>query len=327
LHRENMLRRKEWERRNQETQHEDGLFNASYSLFSEPYKTNKGDELSSRIQNTLGNYDEMKELLTDRSNQSHLVGVPKPCIPQAAVNKAEEHFIADSNSHSQAAICSPPSSLPVALSGQLSKNTAMGWQKSAHSLESQQKGSKHRHGLPDSHSDDFKTANQKNTLENIKHYTSSTSSPSSSSAAQCLLPSSHGDSIRTQPPPKLSCSAEVGIQAQERHSSGHCVQNFPSSLASKSNIVQQKPTAYVRPMDGQDQAPDESPRLKVLAETSMLCTSYRGIPSSKEMTHTWPAPLSAIHTPGKVEQNKFPLTNKVNSFCFTITNNDRAKDR
>uniref|UniRef100_A0A8D2J9Z5 AF4/FMR2 family member 3 n=1 Tax=Varanus komodoensis TaxID=61221 RepID=A0A8D2J9Z5_VARKO len=206
----NMLRRKEWERRNQETQHEDGLFNASYSLFSEPYKTNKGDELSSRIQNTLGNYDEMKELLTDRSNQSHLVGVPKPCIPQAAVNKAEEHFIADSNSHSQAAICSPPSSLPVALSGQLSKNTAMGWQK---------------HGLPDSH--------------------------------------------------------KVGIQAQERHSSGHCVQNFPSSLASKSNIVQQKPTAYVRPMDGQDQAPDESPRLKVLAETSMLCTSYRGIPSSK----------------------------------------------
>lgn len=33
-----MLRRKEWERRNQEAQQEDGTFNTSYSLFSEPYK-------------------------------------------------------------------------------------------------------------------------------------------------------------------------------------------------------------------------------------------------------------------------------------------------
>lgn len=33
-----MLRRKEWERRNQEAQQEDGAFNTSYSLFSEPYK-------------------------------------------------------------------------------------------------------------------------------------------------------------------------------------------------------------------------------------------------------------------------------------------------
>ncbi|XP_062982343.1 AF4/FMR2 family member 3 [Elgaria multicarinata webbii] len=359
----NMLRRKEWERRNQETQHEDGIFNTSYSLFSEPYKTNKGDELSSRIQNTLGNYDEMKELLTDRSNQSHLVGVPKPCISQASVNKNEEHFIADTKPHTQASICNPPSSLPVALSEQLSKNTAVGWQKPGHSLESQQKGSKHRHGLPDSHSNDFKTANQKNNLENIKHYASSSSSPSSSSATQCLL-SSLGDSIRTQQQSKLSCSAEVGIQAQERpamHSNGHCVQNFPSSLSSKPSIVQQKPTAYVRPMDGQDQAPDQSPRLKLLAESSMLCTSYRGMPSAKsdsartktkitkcnisqqeednatgddscveeilrEMTHTWPPPLSAIHTPGKVEQNKFPFTNKDSQHVSTGHSNQRKGD-
>ena len=34
----NVLRRKERERRNQETQQDDGTFNSSYSLFSEPYK-------------------------------------------------------------------------------------------------------------------------------------------------------------------------------------------------------------------------------------------------------------------------------------------------
>ncbi|ETE65515.1 AF4/FMR2 family member 3, partial [Ophiophagus hannah] len=38
-----MLRRKEWERRNQETQHEDSIFNTSYSLFSEPYKVCRPD--------------------------------------------------------------------------------------------------------------------------------------------------------------------------------------------------------------------------------------------------------------------------------------------
>lgn len=36
----------------------------------------------------------------------------------------------------------------------------------------------------------------------------------------------------------------------------------PPSLPSKSVAMQQKPTAYVRPMDGQDQAPSESPELK-----------------------------------------------------------------
>ena len=34
----NVLRRKERERRNQETQQDDSTFNSSYSLFSEPYK-------------------------------------------------------------------------------------------------------------------------------------------------------------------------------------------------------------------------------------------------------------------------------------------------
>ncbi|KAJ1057617.1 hypothetical protein K5549_003223 [Capra hircus] len=45
-------------------------------------------------------------------------------------------------------------------------------------------------------------------------------------------------------------------------SSGLSVQNFPPGLYCKTSMGQQKPTAYVRPMDGQDQAPDISPTLK-----------------------------------------------------------------
>uniref|UniRef100_A0A8C8BKI9 AF4/FMR2 family member 3 n=1 Tax=Otus sunia TaxID=257818 RepID=A0A8C8BKI9_9STRI len=299
----NVLRRKEWERRNQEAQQEDGTFNTSYSLFSEPYKTNKGDELSNRIQNTLGNYDEMKDLLTDRSNQSHLVGVPKPGVPQTSLPKADEHLTADSRLPPPPPISSTTSSTPAALPAQQSKSATMGWQKAGHNAASdgQQRQSSLRATLG----------------ENIN---------------------------RVQQPAKLNCSSEGGAQAQERpakHGGGHCVQNFPPSLASKPSLVQQKPTAYVRPMDGQDQAPDESPKLKLPAETTK---SYRGVPSNKpdsartkskiakfsipkqeevsgdnscieeilrEMTHSWPPPLSAIHTPGKAEQSKFPFPNKV----------------
>ncbi|NXU61463.1 AFF3 protein, partial [Horornis vulcanius] len=241
----NVLRRKEWERRNQEAQQDNGAFNTSYSLFSEPYKTNKGDELSNRIQNTLGNYDEMKDLLTDRSNQSHLVGVPKPGVPQTSLPKADELLIADSRPPPPPPISSTTSSTPASLAAQQNKSTTMGWQKAGHNATSdgQQRTSKHGHRS---------------------------------------LRATLGDNInRVQQPAKLSCSSEGGTQVQERpakHGGGHCVQNFPPSLASKPSLGQQKPTAYVRPMDGQDQAPDESPKLKLPAETTK---SYQGVPSSK----------------------------------------------
>ncbi|NXO04684.1 AFF3 protein, partial [Rhinopomastus cyanomelas] len=204
-------------------------------------QTNKGDELSNRIQNTLGNYDEMKDLLTDRSNQSHLVGVPKPGVPQTSLPKPDEHLIADSRPPPPSSISSTTSSTPAALPAQQSKSTMMGWQKTT--SDGQLRASKHR------------------SLDSLR--------------------ATLGDSVnRVQQPAKPNCSSG-GAQAQERaakHGGGHCVQNFPPSLASKPSLVQQKPTAYVRPMDGQDQAPDESPKLKLPAETTK---SYRGVPSNK----------------------------------------------
>ncbi|XP_039073931.1 AF4/FMR2 family member 3, partial [Hyaena hyaena] len=325
----NVLRRKERERRNQETQQDDGTFNSSYSLFSEPYKTNKGDELSNRIQNTLGNYDEMKDFLTDRSNQSHLVGVPKPGVPQAPVNKIDEHFVADSRAQTQpSSVCSTASSTPAAVPVQQSKRGTMGWQKAGHPPSDQQR------------------ATQQGSLRTLL-----------------------GDGVgRQQPRAKQVCNVEVGLQTQERppamaakhSSSGHCVQNFPPSLASKPSLVQQKPTAYVRPMDGQDQAPDESPKLKSSTETSVHCTSYRGVPATKpESTRaktklskfsipkqgeesrsgdtnscveeiiremTWLPPLSAIQAPGKVEPSKFPFPNKDTQLVSSGHNNPKKGD-
>ncbi|XP_012875189.1 PREDICTED: AF4/FMR2 family member 3 [Dipodomys ordii] len=323
----NALRRKERERRNQETQQDGGTFNSSYSLFSEPYKTNKGDELSNRIQNTLGNYDEMKDFLTDRSNQSHLVGVPKPGVTQTPANKIDEHFVADSRAQSQpSSVCSTTSSTPAAVPVQQSKRGTMSWQKAGHpSSDGQQRA-----------------------------------------APQGSLRTLLGDGVgRQQPRAKQVCNVEMGLQTQERppamatkhNSSAHCVQNFPPSLASKPSLVQQKPTAYVRPMDGQDQAPDESPKLKSSTESGVHCTSYRGgpvtksesaraktklskfnIPKQGEETRsgesnscveeiiremTWLPPLSAIQAPGKVEPSKFPFPNKDSQLVSSGHNNPK----
>ncbi|XP_048208352.1 AF4/FMR2 family member 3 isoform X1 [Perognathus longimembris pacificus] len=326
----NALRRKERERRNQETQQDGGTFNSSYSLFSEPYKTNKGDELSNRIQNTLGNYDEMKDFLTDRSNQSHLVGVPKPGVTQTPANKIDEHFVADSRAQSQPpSVCNTTSSTPAAVPVQQSKRGNMGWQKAGHpSSDGQQRA-----------------------------------------APQGSLRTLLGDGVgRQQPRAKQVCNVEMGLQTQERpsamaakhNSSGHCVQNFPPSLASKPSLVQQKPTAYVRPMDGQDQAPDESPKLKSSTEPAVHCASYRGGPATKpesartktklskfsipkqgEETRsgesnscveeiiremTWLPPLSAVQAPGKVEPSKFPFPNKDSQLVSSGHNNPKKGD-
>lgn len=276
-------------------------------------QTNKGDELSNRIQNTLGNYDEMKDLLTDRSNQSHLVGVPKPGVPQTSLLKPDEHLIADSRLLPPPPISSTTSSTPAALPAQQRKSTTMGWQKAGHNAASdgQQRASKHGHRSLESHKGDFKLASQKSSLEKLKRYASSPSSSSSNAAQQSSMRAALGDNVnRVQQPAKLNCSSEGGTPAQERptkHAGGHCVQNFPPSLASKPSLVQQKPTAYVRPMDGQDQAPDESPKLKLPAETTK---SYRGVPSNK---------LDSSRTKSKIAKFAIPKQEEVRFFMPSMT--------
>ncbi|XP_039196513.1 AF4/FMR2 family member 3-like [Crotalus tigris] len=44
------------------------------------------------------------------------------------------------------------------------------------------------------------------------------------------------------------------------------------------------------------------------------------------MTHTWPPPISAVHTPGKVEKNRFLFTNKDSQHVSTRHSNQRKDD-
>ncbi|NXW89846.1 AFF2 protein, partial [Alopecoenas beccarii] len=246
------LKRKEWERRNQEVQQDEDLFASGFNLFGEPYKTNKGDALANRVQNTLGNYDEMKDLLTNHSNQSHLVGIPKNSIPQTPIDKNEQSFFPEPRNrmipshqlsgHSSTSM-PPPSSLSsnsaLLHSHQSSRKSRTEWSRGGHNSSgaqpSQSGGQQSRTKHSSSHDQ------PQGRYEDLYNCQSEQHKSGGTEEANSMAASSHS----------------------RRHAhSNLSTQNFPPGLHCKNSMVQQKPTAYVRPMDGQDQVPNDSPELK-----------------------------------------------------------------
>ncbi|XP_067846522.1 AF4/FMR2 family member 1-like [Heptranchias perlo] len=384
----NLLRIKERERRNQEIHLDKEPFLENAPLFGEPYKTNKGDELSSRIQNMLGNYDEVKDLISNKSHQN-LIGIPKKEVPLMSQEKNEcllgpkrsNSSMQPSFHSSNPRLMGPPSSAPSTGDCSSQKNTALieqNSQSSSHNTKSyslyhnrsqnkdncysgRETYSSHR-GRDDQQVD--ADNNAKVQLAHLRHFQPllPLSSPiqllspipplsplHSSGFINSKLQSSNNHS-KDCPPTKSPHELDVHSGDPESLPSGlnvpvpsqHASQTFPPSLPSKPNMMQQKPTAYVRPMDGQDQAPSKSPELKPpsvdyseesdgnIAEmkaSARAKLSKLKIPSQpveetlsneancveeilKEMTHSWPPPLTAIQTPSTTEPSKFPFPNK-----------------
>ncbi|XP_078077564.1 AF4/FMR2 family member 3-like [Mustelus asterias] len=368
---ENILRGKEWEGTTQEAHQSDNTFNTDFPLFHEPYKTNKDDELSSRIQNTLGNYDEMRDFLTDQLNQSHLTGIPKNKIWQVPAEKLEQDsffYSGNITQNLQPNNSSTDSVFPSSFSTALipyspgRKNLVKDWPQNEHDSASgsniecdgqlaKNKCGDSRNKVNDSYSslNEHKIEHQTN-MENPEKRQSPRPKSLHFGHQSFLKSLSRNYPNRCHRNSKLSWKASVCSFAQETQSSSVLTkhtnnelyaQNLPPSLSSKPNASQQKPTAYVRPMDGQDQAPNESPVLKqsVEADISYGNQTYRGLPDVKndvpgfktmkekltiplskevmvngssknnqsveeilqEMTHSWPPPLTAIHTPSKGE--------------------------
>ncbi|XP_060105303.1 AF4/FMR2 family member 2 isoform X2 [Heteronotia binoei] len=376
----NALKRKEWERRNQEVQQDEDLFASGFNLFGEPYKTNKGDALANRVQNTLGNYDEMKDFLTNHSNQSHLVGIPKTSVPQTPVDKNEQSFFPEQRNrmipphqisgHSSASMPPPPpiSSNSGLLHGhQSSRKSRTDWSRGSHNSSSgqasqsgsQQNRTKHSasHEQLQGRYDDLYTcpSDQHKTggAEEANTTPSSSHSRRHNHSKTTVVDHSYKESSHSKSPVDLDFlghgpGSPLPSTSLLSANSSLSTQNFPPGLHCKSSMTQQKPTAYVRPMDGQDQVPNDSPELKPpveiegvygnqpfgslmegkstgpgsknkLPKLTIPQTSEVNLPNDsncveeilREMTHSWPPPLSAIHTPGKAEQNKFSIPNKV----------------
>ncbi|XP_056396336.1 AF4/FMR2 family member 2 [Hyla sarda] len=373
----NALKRKEWERRNQEVQQDEDLFASGFNLFGEPYKTNKGDALANRLQNTLGNYDEMKDLLTNHNNQSHLVGIPKNSVPQTPVEKNEQNFFPEqrnrvaqchqNSSHSSSSMPPPAGLGPISTLGhEGTRKSRTDWPPSGHNpsctqssqANSQPSRSKHSssHDLSQIRYEDlYNCQNDQHKSVTVDEQASATSSSHSKRHNHSKTLSGehlYKENSHSKSPIDLDFSVHDSISPLPSTSlllagNGLSSQNFPPGLHSKTNMLQQKPTAYVRPMDGQDQVPNDSPELKPqteiedgynsqpfgtildgkvnvpvskskLPKLSIPQTNEVGLPNDpscveeilREMTHLWPPPLTGIHTPCKAEQSKFPIPSK-----------------
>ncbi|KAI7801971.1 putative AF4/FMR2 family member 2 [Triplophysa rosa] len=288
------LKKKEWERRTQEVQQDEDLFSTGFNLFGEPYKTNKGDALANRVQNTLGNYDEMKELLTSHSNQSHLVGIPKNSVPQTPVEKPEQPGFFPETQRSRAApsqTASHGTSMPPPPTNSMStssvvhghqggkKSRSSDWSRGGHSSSGAQASQAVSRGKHSGHEQTSSRHDQDQEDSSPNPSGPTTSSHSNRKQAQSSKGPSMAELGLGKSPVELdSCSHGCGspLASTSLLPSGLSTPTFPQGLHCKpSSVVQQKPTAYVRPMDGQDQVPNDSPELKPPVE---VVEGYNGVP-------------------------------------------------
>ncbi|KAL6098491.1 aff4 [Pungitius sinensis] len=350
----NVLRMKERERRNQEIQQGGGgggeAFPANSPLFPEPYKvSSKEDKLSSRIQSMLGNYDEMKEPIGDTLPK--LGGKPSNSSSSSEEKSGPPLFGGDqrgvgSGGSSQSSKWTPVGPAAGGSSSQSQKRSGLpgghGSQRSGggsggssgsqrHGGEAREKKSS-KHGGVSEHSKSHTSSPAKGSLSSSggsnSHLRGSLSAEQHHSKERYRSKSPRDREANWDSPSRVHTSFPTG-----QHSS----QAFPPSLMSKPGSMLQKPTAYVRPMDGQETAEPKSSQAESYSGQSHSSTmgemksnskaslSKLKIPSQpvegsgdancvdeilKEMTQSWPPPLTAIHTPCKTEPSKFPFPTK-----------------
>ncbi|XP_067114339.1 AF4/FMR2 family member 1 isoform X1 [Osmerus mordax] len=371
----NLLRIREWERRNQESLQEKEFSQENVPLFGEPYKTNKGDELSSRIQRMLGSYEDVNNphpcldsFTKDPSSSSHVMFGRSSHGRPAHTDKAKPPFQSQnpsqygsglsgsssssgnpSSSHSPQSLKKLPVPEPYGPSPRYSQSslghgqgslpnphprkgeawvdlrecTSLPPVLSAFSPPAEPLSPLHSSDPSDSEPQD---TDDKDTPERHQGFPGHPESPGSAMKLSPLDPQRDA----APPPPQANKGTVLPSQT------------FPPPLASKppNLVMPPKPTAYVRPMDGQDQVVNESPDLKTSPEsfhsqpyeplpelkTSKPSLSKLKIPSQsietlsnevhcvedilKEMTHSWPPLLTAIHTPSTAEPSKFSFPAK-----------------
>ncbi|XP_077361886.1 AF4/FMR2 family member 4 isoform X2 [Festucalex cinctus] len=343
----NVLRMKERERRNQEIQQGGGgeAFAANSPLFPEPYKvSSKEDKLSSRIQSMLGNYDEMKEPLGEALPK---LSAKPSNSSSSSEDKSGAPLFADGQrggGGSQSSKWTPvgPASAAASSSQSQKRSGLQGGHGS-------QRGGGGSSGGSQRHGDKKSSKHGGGGSEHSKSHTSSpakgslgSSGGNGHSRSSLAAEQHHGkERYRSKSPRDQEANWDSPSRLHTSFPSGqHSSQAFPPSLMSKPGSMLQKPTAYVRPMDGQETAEAKSSQAESYGRQShgtaaaamgemkangKASLTKLKIPSQplegsgdsncvdeilKEMTQSWPPPLTAIHTPCKTEPSKFPFPTK-----------------
>ncbi|KAM6903041.1 LOW QUALITY PROTEIN: AF4/FMR2 family member 1-like [Xenentodon cancila] len=354
----NLLRLRAWEQRNQETSQTKEINPEDVPLFGEPYKTNKGDELSHRIQRMLGRYEDVNNPCSDSTE-----ALPIPsCVSflqsdQGQANTDKSTKTPFHNQTSQKGLSSNSyTSQPVRTFATASSpiqhghsttfsTTSLNQSQSSqfsHSVYQQKKSevfsdlreyvnlpqersaqSPDAKPLPFQHSTDNNIDMDKREIFERHKLQGSTDCPSGSSSTV------DASTLNIKQSPKDGSLPQAKTNTLPS-------QTFPSLLSSKQPgiVMTQKPTAYVRPMDGQDQVVNESPVLKPSPEHYVPLPELinktdlgkaKEMPQFiettveeaqcvedilREMTHSWPPLLTAIRTPSIGEPSKSPFPAK-----------------
>ncbi|XP_062868284.1 AF4/FMR2 family member 1 isoform X2 [Trichomycterus rosablanca] len=335
----NVLRRKEWERRNQEALQDKELYQESTPLFGEPYKTYKGDELSIRIQRMLGNYEDGNNFQYteyDRTSRD------QPPVPSYGHSGRPDHK--DNTNPS------------------FQSSSSYGGAKPVHTSRGSVQQSK-KHLIPNNLNKDAPPERHQQKTESWGDLPPVL--PDLSPPADPLSPLHSSDSEQ-----EMNHDNDDHSFSPERNNSFRTIKQPHHSevqlkeivgdvplmtsqallppLSSKPNLANsRKPTALVPPLDRLNQVPSESPELKPSPEhfheesyesLSDLKQNRPSLPPLKmpsqtaetlsnevqrvneilrEMTHLCPPLLTAIQTPSTAEPSKFSFPNKPESHVLS----------
>ncbi|XP_028457355.1 AF4/FMR2 family member 1 isoform X2 [Perca flavescens] len=363
LHNEkrNRLRLRAWEQRNQETSQTKELNAENVPLFREPYKTNKGDELSNRIQRMLGSYEDVNNpypfaieplpiptCVTFSQSDQGQPNTDKPTKPpfhnQVHYMSTQSQKSPSSNVYSSQPMGTFTTSSPNHHGhSSIFSNASLNHSQLSFSAH-QQKSEAHsdlreRVSLPQEMSSQSPDTKPPPFPHSSDHDTNDMDTKDTFDRHQLQGPTDHpSESVSTMDVSTFNLNQSPKDTSLPQANKGNALpsQTFPSLLPSKqpSVVMTQKPTAYVRPMDGQDQVVSESPELKPSPEpyvslpeltnksdvgkTKMLPPFLETRPNEvlcvedilREMTHSWPPLLTAIHTPNTGVTTKSPFQTK-----------------
>lgn len=269
-------------------------------IFCFSLQSSKEDKLSSRIQSMLGNYDEMKEPIGDTLTK--ITSKPSNSSSSSEEKLGPNLFGGDqrgisSSGSSQSNKWTPVGPAASGSASQSQKRSALGSQR-GNGGSSSSSNSSQRHG---GEVREKKSSKHSGGSEHSKSHTSSPAKGSlSSSSSSSHLRSSlaaeqhHGkERYRSKSPREREPNWDSPSRVHTSFPSGqHSTQAFPPSLMSKPGSMLQKPTAYVRPMDGQETAEPKSSQAE----------SYSGQSHSStmgEMKSNGKASLSKLKIPSQ----------------------------
>lgn len=359
----NRLRLRAWEQRNQETSETKELNPEDVPLFGEPYKTNKGDELSNRIQRMLGSYEDVNNpypfaieplpiptCVTFSQSDQGQPNTDKPTKPpfhnQVHYMSTQSQRAPSINDYSLQPGRMSTASTSSTHHGQSSafSNVSLNHSQFSHSAHQQRKSETHSDlrecvSLPQEVSSQSPDAKPPPFPHSSDHDDTDTDTKDAFDRHQLQGSTDHpSESASLTDVSSLNIKQSPRDVPLSQANKGNTLpsQTFPSLLSSKqpSVVMTQKPTAYVRPMDGQDQVVNESPELKPspepyvplpelinkseLGKTKILPQFLETRTNEvqcvedilREMTKSCPPLLTAIHTPSTDEPSKSPFQAK-----------------